>query len=91
MVLSKFNESIFALSQIEILCNSLFKIFERELQQSFPEKNMFVSSANHWFKSLIYNRNSNGPRIEPYGTPQEMNFRDERQPLNSTYWNLLER
>jgi hypothetical protein len=83
LVLSKFNESIFALSQIEILCNSLFKIFERE-QQYFPENNMFVSSANNinsrmletWLKSLIYNRNSNGPRIEP---------------LNSTYWNLLER
>ena len=34
-----------------------------------------------WFKSLIYNKNSNGPRIEPCGTPQEINFRDERQPL----------
>jgi hypothetical protein len=31
---------------IMVLCNSLFKIFERE-QQSFPEKNMFVSSANN--------------------------------------------
>ena len=88
LVLSRFNESIFVLSQVEIFSNSVFSIVVEIVHKSFPEKNILVSSANNTnftifediFKSLIYNKNNKGPRIEPCRTPQEINLRHEKHP-----------
>ena len=46
---------------------------------------MLVSSANNinstksdtLLKSLMYNKNNNGPRIDPWGTPHEINLENE--------------
>ena len=46
LVLSRFNESIFVLSQVEIFSNSVFSIVEI-VHKSFPKKNILVSSANN--------------------------------------------
>ena len=64
--------------------NHLFKLHNSEFnkhstsRQFFPVQKIFVSSANKTNfnnldvlqRSLIYNRNSIGPKIYPCGTPQ---------------------
>ena len=89
--MSTFIDRILALSQVEILCNSLFNIVDKEYK-SFSAQKMLVSSANNinsaksdtLLKSLMYNKNNNGPRIDPWGTPHEINLEDELATLNST-------
>ena len=41
--------------------------------------------------SLIYRRKSNGPKIEPCGTPARMNTQSEVPPGRTTRCFLLER
>ena len=61
--------------------------------------NILVSSANNTekqnfetlAKSLIYNKNSMGPNIEPCGTPQLFFSRDGLWLLYVTYWILLDK
>ena len=36
-------------------------------------------------RSLMYNRNNNGPRIEPWGTPVVIISKGDFMLLNSTY------
>jgi hypothetical protein len=64
------------------------------------EKNRFASSANIWkskrseqySKSLIYKRNNNGPKTEPWGTPQETYTSSELIiPLIETYYFLFDK
>jgi hypothetical protein len=58
-----------------------------------------VSSANsrglvllrHSGKSLMYNRNSNGPKIEPWGTPHLINCSDETDLFIWHFWRWFER
>ena len=71
-----FNDSLFAASQITILFSSAFT---RSVSCSklFPDTNELVSSTNQIENimeetlaiSLIYKRNSRGPKIDPCGTP----------------------
>ena len=54
-----------------------------------PEAVRFVSSANnrgfvfvrHWGKSLMHNKNNNGPKIEPCGTPHLIAFPNDKTHL----------
>ena len=61
--------------------------------RSVPSIEQLVSSANKIYgrqvytlhKSLTYSKNSDGPRIEPYGTPQVIGKTPESVPLKHTY------
>ena len=65
----------------------------------FPVKNILVSSANNIDmlasdtvdKSLMYIKKSNGPSIEPYGTPQLIFSVLDLLPLYVTYCFLLDK
>ena len=84
LVLDVFKESLFALNHSEIFSSSEFT-FENNVLMFLPEKKRFVSSANRMnlriaeekHKSFIYTRNSNGPNIDPCGTPQLIHFNSD--------------
>ena len=42
-------------------------------------------------KSLMYNKNNNGPKIDPWGTPYLMYLEEELKPLYSANGVLQER
>ena len=75
IVLSMFRESLLALTHAYILAISLL-ISETISFGLYPVANRFVSSAKRigmkysetWGKSLIYNKKSKGPRMDPWGT-----------------------
>ena len=62
--------------------------------RSVPSIKQLVSSANkiyvrrvdtlHYILSLPYSKNSDGPRIEPCGTPQVIGKTPESVPLKHT-------
>ena len=64
-----------------------------------PDKNMLVSSANKTdrlvvvtvVKSLMYNKKSNGPRIDPYGIPHFTFSLSDLTLLYVTYCKRLDR
>jgi len=68
-------------------------IISTSLGKESCEQKAFVSSANKISlstaealgRSLIYNKNSSGPRFEPCGTPIFIGFREDRVPLHSTF------
>jgi len=86
------SDNLFALNQHESFFSSQL-ITSISVAMSSPLKSSVVSSAKMikwiiWEQltiSLMYNRNSNGPRIEPWGTPQVTVFHDESTPLRLTY------
>ena len=61
--------------------------------RSVPSIKQLVSSANKIYvrrvdtlhKSLTYGKNSDGPRIEPCGTPQALGKKPVSVPLKHTY------
>ena len=77
LVFSVFKESLFALNHWNIEAISLL-VFSSNDVAVLSWKIRFVSSANSIaFEllvideiSLIYNRKSNGPNMDPWGTPQ---------------------
>ena len=64
-----------------------------------PLLNKFVSSANnievveeHIFpRSFMYNKNNNGPKIDPWGTPHVILFTWDDTPLYVTYYLRLDK
>ena len=60
-----------------------------------PDEVIFVSSANirglvefkHEGRSLIYNKNKSGPRIEPCGTPHVILLSFEMKPFTHIFVN----
>ena len=71
-----FNVNLLACSHLSTLHNSSFRV-SINFRYSCPSINTVVSSANKMENSkseareklLTYKINSNGPKIEPYGTP----------------------
>ena len=76
LVLLIFRDNLFNLNHKVTFANSLF-IFSHNNSIYEPEANKLVSSANNTYfknsdtlhRSLIYNINKKGPRIDPCGTP----------------------
>ena len=77
--------------------SSWFRISSRSLR-FLREKYTLVSSANKWKlssfevfgKSLIHSNNNRGPRMDPWGTPQEIERESELWPcslLDRYEWN----
>ena len=87
-----FRDSLFALNQSANIFKSLFKVSYR-YARLLDDQNTVVSSANRivllFFidmgKSFVYTMNSNGPRIDPCGTPQTISWVWDLQFLYSTY------
>ena len=79
--------------------NNTNKLYIRTYQYGLIEHINVVSSAYINIlktrltlgKSLMYIRKSKGPKIEPWGTPIEIDFVFDLEPLYSTYGCLLER
>lgn len=71
--------------------SSWFNLSSRSLG-FLQERYMLVSSANKWKKSnfeaigksLIYNKDSKGPRTDPWGTPEVTDRESELWPLTHT-------
>ena len=76
LVFLVFNDNLFALNQFDTFINSELTI-SFNFHISLPEKNKFVSSANNMNSrrseqftiSFIYRIKSNGPKMDPCGTP----------------------
>ena len=82
--------SLFSVNHSAAYDKSLFTLsFNESLH--FSLNNSVVSSANimasenlrHFLKSLIYSKNSNGPRVEPWGTPQRTVSNWDISPLTT--------
>ena len=75
----RFNESLLGFSQSTTLIISSFMICTRS-SGFLPDTNIFESSAKKSENrildtlagSLMYNKNSNGPDMEPWGTPHQL-------------------
>ena len=86
-VLSMFRESLLALTHAYTLAIYLL-ISETISFRLYPVANRFVSSAKRigmkysetWGKSLIYNKKSKGPRMDPWGTPHLILLRSDWHP-----------
>ena len=67
--------------------------------QFLPEINKFESSANNYVnifsdtvaRSLMYNKKRSGPKMDPWGTPQDMRCLFDFTSLNSTYCSLSDK
>ena len=87
-VLVIFKVRLFALNQLWTLSKSWFK-YDRKLSPQSPAYVRWVSLAyivgsqldKQFGRSLIYNRNSSGPRIVPCGTPQVSERLLDNDPL----------
>ena len=73
-----FKVNLLLINHFRILCKPLFNFYSISVDVC-PLQDRFVSSANieasvvcKQFGSLIYTKNSKGPRFEPCGTPQQM-------------------
>ena len=92
-VFDTLGESLLQSNQSTILVSSMFIILISS-SALFPDKNTLVSSANSIGNStldteamsLIYNKNGNGPKIEPCGTPHVIVFWDDLTSSYETYW-----
>ena len=90
-------DNLFEDSQSLILHSLLFKMMS--LLALFMLQYNVVSSAYINIlktrlplgKSLMYIKKSKGPKIEPWGTPIEIDFVSDLEPLYSTYGCMLER
>ena len=84
-------ESLLAFKQMEIFDNSEFNSCSISFRL-FPILNMLVSSASNvevveehiFLRSFMYNRNNNGPNIDPWGTPHVILFTGDDTPLYVT-------
>ena len=101
----RFND-LYGLSQASLLdfihsataWSSWFRISSRSLR-FLCEQYILVSSANKWKlssfevfgKSLIYNKNRRGPRMDPWGTPQVIERESELWPFILTNCSLLDK
>ena len=64
-----------------------------------PDTNIFESSAKKsenrtldtLARSLMYNKNSNGPNMKPWGTPHVISWQEELLSLYTTHCSLSER
>ena len=91
-------ESLLAFNQMEIFDNSKFNSSSISFRL-FPILDMFVSSANnievveeHIFpRSFMYNRNNNGPNIDPLGTSHVILFTGDDTPLYVTNYLRLDK
>ena len=95
----------FTLSEILFAFNQLTRCFKSALTCLFSfliellRHNRLVSSAKWWtlqnfiawLRSFIYNKNSRGPKTDPWGTPQFIVVRPESKPFMDTYWLRLDR
>ena len=45
--------------------------------------------SEDWVKSFIYIKNNNGPKIDPWGTPEEIGMVPEMLPFTKTLCFLL--
>ena len=98
MCFSNIKRKFVSLNQMEIFDNSEFNSSSISFRL-FPILNMFVSSANnievveeHIFpRSFMYNRNNNGPNIDPWGTPHVILFTGDDTPLYVTNCLRLDR
>ena len=87
-----FRLGLFAMSHLQRFSKPKFTAFSTSSIQ-LPDEVIFVSSANirglvefkHEGRSLIYNKNKSGPRIEPCGTPHVIFFSFEMKPFNLTF------
>ena len=92
-VLVIFRVSLFALSQLWTFSKSWFRC-NWILSALSPAYVRWVSSAyilgsqfeRQFGRSLMYNRNSNGPKIVPWGTPQLNKQLWESDPLMEHIW-----
>ena len=90
LVFLTFKDNLFGDSQSLILHSSLLKMMS--LLASFMLQYNVVSSAYINLlktrltlgKSLMYIRKSKGPKLEPCGTPIEIDFVSDLEPLYST-------
>ena len=97
-VFLRFNESLLVFSQSTTLIISSFMIFTRS-SGFLPDTNIFESSAkkseNRTLDTLarpfMYNKNSSGPNMEPWGTPHVISWRVDLHSLYTTYCSLSER
>ena len=75
-VLLVFNDNLFSFNHSSILTSLeltfLFNSFGQEFVsvRTVSSANNFVLKLDTRGMSLMYNKNSNGPRVEPCGTPQ---------------------
>ncbi len=88
-VLTTFKLSLLAINKFLRFSKSEFTANSTSFIES-PEAVRFASSANsrglvilrHSGKSLMYNKNNNGPKIEPCGTPHLTRCSDETNPIH---------
>ena len=91
-VLSIFKDSLLAFSHCMILPSSLFTMAVSSCR-FYELQNNVVSSANRIEErifdtdaiSLVYNKNNNGPSMDPCGTPQVIFFISEGVLLYLAY------
>ena len=99
-VFLRFNDSLLVFSQSTTLIISSFIIFTR-WSGFLPDTNIchYESSAKKSEKrtldtlarSFMYNKNSSGPNMEPWGTPHVISWHVEFHSLYTTYCSLSER
>jgi len=88
LVFFTFKDSLLAQNQSDSLTSSALTVRDKSIK-FLLEKNKFVSSANimnckiddDLTMSFIYNRNNNGPSIEPCGTPHLISLLDDETLL----------
>ena len=76
MFFSIFKDILFAFSHATTPISSVFTVYIKE-GRFFPVRKKLESTANNMAKSLgdararsfIYNKNSKGPKLDPWGTP----------------------
>ena len=98
LVFSMLRDNLLHLNQVDTLGNSWLSVRTKVCNLSW-EQTIFVSSANkikdrkglELIISLMYNRKSKGPKIDPCGTPQFIDKRLNDMPLKSTYCCLLDK
>ena len=94
-VFLRFNESLLVFSQSTTFIISSFVIFTRS-SGFLPDTNISESSAKKsenrtldtLARSFMFNKKSNGPNMETWGTPYVIKWRVELQSLYTTYCSL---
>ena len=95
----------FTLTEILFAFNQLTRCFKSALSSLFsflrellrhnrlvsPSKWWTLQNFIAWFRSFIYNKNSRGPRTDPWQTHQFIAARPDSYPSIDTYWLRLNR
>ena len=95
-VFFRLRDNLLILSQSTTFKISAF-IFVTKSSGFFPVINMLESSANKsenitsdaFARSLMYNKNNNGPSMDPCGTPHVIRCLDDTVSLYTTYCSLV--